>query len=169
LIVTVPDRLTLVSFSSIVMVSCASPAPDKRLVDIQLSLLITIDENDTSVNRSGTVTISGGTESVTITVFQDPGEPVSVLENFESEILLFPNPTPGRVNLSNLPSGLYSSHVEVVDLAGRSLFAKAYPIDNSELVLDLDALVPGTYLLHMKFRRQNGTVYTELTRKIVRD
>ena len=38
----VPDRLTLVSFSSIVIVSCASPDPDKRLVDIQLSLLITV-------------------------------------------------------------------------------------------------------------------------------
>mgnify|MGYP001797326103 CR=1 FL=1 len=132
-------------------------------------LTITIDENNTSVNRSGTVTISGGTESVTITVFQDPGEPVSVLENLESEILLFPNPTPGRVRLSNLPSGLYSSHVEVVDLAGRSLFTKAYQIDNNELVLELEALVPGTYLLHMKFMRQNGVVYTELTRKIVRD
>ncbi|MEL7425259.1 MAG: chondroitinase-B domain-containing protein [Bacteroidota bacterium] len=132
-------------------------------------LTITIDENDTSVNRSGTVTISGGTESVTITVFQDPGEPVSVLESLESEILLFPNPTYGSVRLSNLPPGFYSSQVEVVDPAGRILFAKEYQIDNNELVLDLDELVPGTYLLHMKFMRQNGTVYTELTQKIVRE
>ena len=106
---------------------------------------------------------------MTIDVYQDPGELVSVLDNFESEVFLFPNPTAGSVSLSNLPTGIYSAQVEVVDLAGRNLFSKEYQIDNNELVLDLDTLVPGTYLLHMKFMRQSGAVYAELTRKIVRE
>ena len=132
-------------------------------------LTITIAENEVNDNRSGTLTITGGTESVTIDVYQDPGELVSVLDNFESEVFLFPNPTAGSVSLSNLPTGIYSAQVEVVDLAGRNLFSKEYQIDNNELVLDLDTLVPGTYLLHMKFMRQSGAVYAELTRKIVRE
>ena len=135
--------------------------------DAQLN--ITIDANEENVNRSGTLTITGGTQSVTIEVYQDSGGPVGVLENLKSEVLLFPNPTDGSVKLSNLPLGIYSSRVELVDLIGRRLFSKEYRIDNHELVIDLDKLVPGTYLLKIKFMRQNGAVYSELTRRVVRN
>ncbi len=135
--------------------------------DSQLN--ITIDLNQETVNRSGTVTITGGTQSVTIDVFQDAGGPVAVIENFESEVLLFPNPTDGRIRLSNLPSGNYSSLVELVDLNGRSLSSKEYQISDKELVIGLDELVPGTYLLNLKFRNESGTFNTVLTRKFVRN
>jgi len=128
---------------------------------------ITIDANEETTNRSGTLTIVGGTDSVTIDVFQDGV--VGVLENIKSEVLLFPNPTDGRIRLSNVPSEAYSSLVEIVDLDGRSLFSKEYRINGNELVIDLDKLVSGTYLLNVKFIRQNGAVYRELTRKIVRN
>lgn len=139
-------------------------------------LKITIDTNPDSVNRSGTLIITGDTESVTIHVYQDPGEPVDSLENPidslenpTSEILLFPNPTDRSVTLNNLPSEIYRSQVELVDLAGRSLISKEYLIDDNELVIDLDKLVPGTYLLNIIFIRQNGTVYKELIHKIVKN
>jgi len=129
---------------------------------------ITIDANGENVSRSGTLTITGGNQSVTIDVFQDAG-PVAVLENFENVLLLFPNPTDGRLRLSNLPSGIDSSIIEVVDLDGRPVFSKEYRIDNNKLVLDLDKLVPGIYLMNIKLMSRDGTVYGELTRKVVRE
>ena len=133
--------------------------------DAQLD--ITIDANEENVSRSGTLTIAGGTELVTIDVYQDAS--VSVLENLKSEVLLFPNPTNGRIKLSNLPSEMYSSLIELIQLDGRSVFSKEYRINNNELVIDLDKLVPGIYLLNIKFMSQYGNVYTELTRKFVRN
>lgn len=132
--------------------------------DAQLN--ITIDANPENLSRSGTVTIAGGTQSVTIDVNQDAGEPVGVLKPIESEVLLFPNPANASIKLSNLPSG--NALIEIIHLDGKSVFLKEYRIDDNELVIDLDKLVSGTYLLHIKFMRQNGTVYSELTRKMVR-
>ncbi len=131
-------------------------------------LTITIDKNNVNSNRSGTLTITGDTLSETISVFQDAGDPVSILENFITAIRLFPNPTNGSVRVSNFPSGIYRSHVELFDLDGRSLFSKEYRIGNDAIELDLDEFGPGTYLLNVKLMRENGEVYEELTRKIVR-
>lgn len=130
-------------------------------------LEITIDANDENANRSGTLTIAGGTESVTININQDAA--VSVFENLKSEVLLFPNPTDGNIKLSNLPSGVFSSFIEIIHLDGRRVFSKEYRINNNEVVIDLDELEFGTYLLNIKLMSQNGTVYSELTRKIVRN
>ena len=134
--------------------------------DAQLN--ITIDANEENVSRSGTVTISGGMQSVTIDVNQDAG-PVNVLESIEKELLLFPNPTDGKIFLTNLPAGNDSLLIELFNLDGKNIFSKKYRIDNNELVIDLDDLVSGTYLLNLKFISQNGAVYPELTRKLVRN
>ena len=131
-------------------------------------LNITIDSNGENVERSGTVTITGETQSVTIDVSQDAGEVVSVLENHDSEMLLFPNPTTGSIKLSHLPSGITSSLIELIDPNGRSIFTKVYQINNNELVIDLDKMMVGTYLLNVKFMSQNNTVHSEMTRKVVR-
>ncbi|MDA8693439.1 right-handed parallel beta-helix repeat-containing protein, partial [Saprospiraceae bacterium] len=132
-------------------------------------LNITIDANDVNVTRMGTLTIAGGTESATINISQDPGELVDVIENIESEVLLFPNPTDRKIKLSKLPLGIYTSLVELIALDGKRVFSQEYRIDNNELVIDLDTLVSGTYLLNAKFMSQNGTVQSELSRKIVRN
>ncbi|MDP5169892.1 MAG: T9SS type A sorting domain-containing protein [Bacteroidia bacterium] len=131
-------------------------------------LTITVDKNDLSSNRSGTLVITGDTLSETITVYQEPG-PVSILETSTNDIQVYPNPTNGSVRVSNFPSGIYSSQVELFDLDGRSLFSQVYRIDKDELELDLDKLGSGTYLLNIKFMRENGAVYGELTKKIVRN
>ncbi len=135
--------------------------------DGQLSL--TIDPNQINIERSGTITISGGTQSVTITVSQDAGDMVNVLEETTDKMVLFPNPTDGSIQLSNLPSGTYPALVEIVDLTGKSIFLQEHQIDNSELVLNLAKLIPGTYLLNLKFKDQSGTFSTVLTRKIIRN
>ena len=134
--------------------------------DAQFNIII--DPNIESLSRSGTLTIVGRTQSVSIDVFQDADETVSVLENLEHELSLFPNPTDGKIELNHLPSGSYSSFVELIDTAGRSVLLKEYRIVNQKLVIDLDALVPGSYLLNMKIISQNGTVETRLSRKIIR-
>ena len=131
--------------------------------DAQLD--VTIEANDENVSRSGTLTIAGGTESVNINVNQDAA--VSVLENLKREVLLFPNPTDGKIMLRNLPSG--NSLIEINHSDGKRVFLKEYQINNNELLIDLDKLVSGTYLLNIKFLSQDGNVYTELTRKFVRN
>lgn len=138
-------------------------------------LIIAIDTNPDTVNRSGTLTITGGTQSVTINVYQDPGEPVDSMEvptdttEITGKMLVFPNPTDGTLWLSNLSSEIYSSQVALVDQNGRSLFSQAYRIDDNELVLDLEKLGSGIYLLNVTFMRENGTIYKELIHKIVRN
>ena len=133
--------------------------------DAQLN--ITIDANPENLSRSGTVSISDGTQSVTIDVNQDSGWLVGVLNPLESEVILFPNPMEGRVKLSNLPSG--NALIEIFHMDGKSVFSEEYRIENNELMVDLDRLPPGTYLLNVKLMSQNGTVYNEFTRKIVRN
>ena len=135
--------------------------------DGQLS--VTIDSNEANENRSATVTIVGGAESVSIDVFQDPGELVSIQDNLETEVLLFPNPTHGKVKLSNIPSGISSSLIELIDINGRTVLTKESQIKDNELVIDMDKLVPATYLLRTKFLSQNGILHSELTRKIIRN
>jgi len=132
-------------------------------------LIITFDANDTNVSRAGTMTIAGNGELVTIQVFQDPGELVSVLDKVESELRLFPNPTNGEIRLSNLPSGSRSSQVELIHLNGRRIFLKEYQIVNNELAIDLENLVSGTYLLNIKLMSQNEIVRSKFTRKIVKN
>ena len=132
-------------------------------------LVITIDANPENERRSGTLTFSGGPEPVTIIVNQDAGETVSVLENIESKVLLFPNPTNGGIKLSNLPSGNSNSQVELIHPDGRSVFSKAYPIKGNELSIDLNDLSPGTYILNIKLMSPNGIVNAELTRQFVRN
>jgi len=132
-------------------------------------LNITIDANVENVDRSGLLTIASGTQSVTIEVFQDASTVVSVLDIHHSEVLLYPNPTDGRIKLSNLPSGSSSSFIELFDVNGRSAFSKKYRIDNDELVIGLDEFVPGAYLLNVKLMGQDGIVDIELTGKIIKN
>jgi len=130
-------------------------------------LTISIDPNVKNARRSGTLTITGGTESVTIVVNQDADQTTSVIDIADSDVLQFPNPTEGKINLQNLPSGIHSSFIEVIHLDGRSVFAKEYRIIDNELVIDLNKVVPGTYVLHMKLMTQNGTIDSELSSKLV--
>lgn len=132
-------------------------------------LIITIAANGQSSNRSGMVTIASEDQSVTILVYQDAGDPVAVVENIAGEVLLYPNPTYGNVRLSNLPKGYSRSLVEVINLEGKIVTSAEYTIDNEELVLDLDALVPGSYVLNMKFVSQLGTVGSELSRIFIKN
>lgn len=133
--------------------------------DAQLN--VTIDANGENLNRAGVLAIHGDTQSVIINVYQDAGKPVNIIERFKSEVLLFPNPADGEIRLRNLPSGAYHSLVEISHLDGRIILSKKYQIDNSELVIDSDKLVPGIYLLNIKFRTQHSTYHKQLTRKIV--
>lgn len=131
--------------------------------DSELSIMI--EANEENISRSGSVTIAGGTETVTLVINQDAT--VSISEILESKVQLFPNPTDGKIKLTNLPSG--NSLVEIIHLDGKSVFSKEYQINNNELVIDLDQLELGAYLLNMKFLNPSGTVYAELTRKIMRN
>ena len=130
---------------------------------------MTIDANEEHVNRSGILTIVGGTDSVSIDVYQEAGDPVSVMEIRKSEVLLFPNPSDGTIKLSNLPSGMFCVVIEIFQLDGRSVFLDEYPTNNNELLIDFDQLVPGTYLINIDLIRPDGNVYSKLLRKIVRN
>jgi len=129
---------------------------------------ISIDTNTENVPRSGTVTIMGGTQTVTIDVSQDAG-PVGIVEDIESDLLIFPNPTDGIIKLSNMPSEIYKSSVELRDIGGRLISTKDYQINRNELLIHLDHLDSGTYLLTLKLLSKDGKLRKELSRKIVRN
>jgi len=131
-------------------------------------LKITVETNDQNDSRSGTITIAGGSQTVTVDVYQDAGQMVGVSENLEKGLLLFPNPTDGKIKLSNLPSSIYSTQLELIDIDGRRVFSEVYRIESNELVIDLEKVLSGTYLLNVKFMSRSGTVYADLSRKIVR-
>ncbi len=131
-------------------------------------LLVTIEANGTSERRSGVLTFEGAGQSVSVDVHQDAGEPVSVLDNIESQVLLFPNPTDGKIKLTNLPSGSDSSHIELAHVDGRIVSSKMYTLNNNELELDLAHLVPGTYVIQLKLINPSGDVDFEMKRKVVR-
>ncbi|MEO0898140.1 MAG: chondroitinase-B domain-containing protein [Bacteroidota bacterium] len=134
--------------------------------DAQLN--ITVDKNDENMNRSGTLTLVGDTLSLIIRVNQDLGNPLNILENSGSEMLLYPNPTDGSLSLKNLPAKTYSAHVELLDLAGRRLLSTKYRIENKELRVELAQLLPGTYLMHVKCMSQNGVVFKELSHRVTK-
>ncbi|MEM7656059.1 MAG: chondroitinase-B domain-containing protein [Bacteroidota bacterium] len=133
------------------------------------ALTVTIAPNNVDMNRSGSLTITGDTQTVTIAVFQDPGEPLSVLDAAANDVRVFPNPTDGTLTIRNLPSGIFRAQVELVDLAGRSLLSGEYRTADRELVLDIESLAPGIYVLTIELMRENGVVYKEWSQKVVRE
>ncbi|MCI4671765.1 MAG: T9SS type A sorting domain-containing protein [Bacteroidia bacterium] len=153
---------TVISSSNWISTNLSSGSGDTEL-------RLTIDPNETNMNRSGSLTIIGDTLTVTIQIFQDPKSTVNVLEELEDDINLFPNPTDGQLNLQNIPSGIYRANVELVDLNGRSLVSGQHRIEDQELTLDLEKLCAGVYLLKVEFIRENGAIYGELRRKLMRN
>ncbi|MEM7373396.1 MAG: chondroitinase-B domain-containing protein [Bacteroidota bacterium] len=141
--------------------------------DAQLN--VTIDRNQDSVKRSGSLTIAGGTQSATIELHQDAAEQVVVQDSSvqdtsvqEGELLIFPNPTDGSLIFNNIPEGIYHSFIEIFHLDGKNAFSKEYRINHNELVIDLAQLTAGMYIMKITFMSQDGSVHTELTHKLVR-
>lgn len=134
-------------------------------------LNITIDANQDTVKRSGTLTIAGGIDLATITVNQDAGaaEPTIPDSVLEGELMIFPNPTDGNILFNNIPEEFYSSFIEIFQLDGSSVFSEEYLIKNNELVIDMDKLTAGMYIMKVKLISQDGSFQTELTRKLVRN
>lgn len=132
-------------------------------------IAVSIAANNQSTSRSGTITVAGLTDTAAITIFQDAGDPSNVLENLPTEPILFPNPTDGKLQVQNLPSGTHISIIELIDIHGKIIFSKEYQITESELEIDLEKIVSGTYLLNVKFVLQDGTVYGETTRRVIRE
>jgi len=107
-------------------------------------LKVTVDVNESPVERSGTLTITGGEESVTIEVFQDPGGPVSVLENLNTDVVLFPNPTTSIVQING--SEDYES-VSIYNQLGSPVFQGKM---NKNGALDLSQFQSGIYVLKLE-------------------
>ncbi|MEM8887510.1 MAG: BACON domain-containing carbohydrate-binding protein, partial [Bacteroidota bacterium] len=133
-------------------------------------LNITIAANPDSLSRSASLTITGGTESATIIINQDPGEgPIIEDSVVVGELMIFPNPTNGNLIFDNIPEEFYSASIEILKLNGSSVFSEEYIIRDNELVIDLDKLASAMYIMKVKFVTQDGTFQTEMTHKLVRN
>ena len=134
-------------------------------------LTITLNANEEAVERSGIITITGDSISATIEVNQDAGGPVGVeaLDAPENEVLIFPNPTDERIILSNLQSGTTGLLITLFHLDGRSISSKRYQIKDPELAINVNELVPGTYIMKIGFMGADGTIKNEVIRKFVRE
>lgn len=131
-------------------------------------LIIAIAANGQSSNRSGTVTIANEEQSVTILIYQDAGDPVAVVENSTGATLLYPNPTDGRIQLSNLPNEARRALVEIINLDGTVVISTESPVDDGELMLNLGQLIPGSYVVSIKFMSHFGTVGSEISRTFIK-
>ncbi len=134
-------------------------------------LQIMVRANDEALERSGTVIIAGDSIAATIEVNQDAGDPVvNTQEIGEREaVLLFPNPASERILVSNLPSGTARLLIELIQLDGKSIFVRGYQTRDTELSIDVDKLMPGMYIVKMKFLDADGTLNGEAIRTFVRE
>jgi hypothetical protein len=134
-------------------------------------LNITLNSNEETAERSGVVTITGDSISATIEVNQDAGGPVGVdiLEVPESQVLIFPNPTDGRIILGGLEPETSALLIDLFHLDGRSISSKRYQIIDNELAIKVDKLTPGVYVMKIRFMGADGTINDEVIRKFVRE
>ncbi len=131
------------------------------------TLNVTIDANADNTDRSGTLVISGGDQLVMVGVFQDAGTVLSVSHAIDEESILYPNPTTGRVTLSNIPESHYAL-LEVYQSNGSCVYLNQYPNTKDELEMNLESLQLGTYLLKIKFVNSDGKIISQLTRKLIK-
>lgn len=132
-------------------------------------LIVTIDANLEAQSRAGLITVSGGTQTVTIAINQDPGDITPVQEFYENEVIVFPNPTNGKIQISNLTGGFQTALLEITQLSGDVVLSNEYSIHNDQISVDLGNLMPGLYLMELTFASQSRNQNTRLIRKIVID
>lgn len=129
---------------------------------------ISIDANQQDERRSGFLNVVADTQSVSIEIFQDAGELSSVQETNGSSLLVYPNPSSGKITLRNLPVKSSNSIIEITDIDGRSVFSQEYRFNDNEMIIDSDNLLPGIYLLNIKLMDQAGIIQGEIKRRILR-
>jgi acetyl esterase/lipase len=70
---------------------------------------------------------------------------------FEEEIILYPNPTDGNINISG-PNGITGYNVEVMDISGKILLNQSLSFE-----IHLDHLQPGIYFIRISNRQEVST------------
>lgn len=134
--------------------------------DSPLSIMTNTNEEEAA--RSGTVTIVGDSGSVIIEVNQNAGDPVVLnISDDSSEILIYPNPSAGRIAMKNFPSGTRTLSINIYQLNGTTIYSKLHQVDQSELIINTNELVSGTYLVKGKFIYQDRTMSDEFIRKLI--
>ncbi|MDW3192776.1 MAG: chondroitinase-B domain-containing protein [Cytophagales bacterium] len=132
------------------------------------SLSIFTRANEEEVERSGTVTISGESGSVTIDINQRAADPVILNTPVEEiEMLIYPNPTEARVLLKNFPVGTRDLSIKIFQLNGKPVYSKIHLIDQSELIIQTEEFPSGTYILKGRYIDQTGTFSEEFVKKLV--
>lgn len=150
---------TIMSDVDWIFTDTASNSGDAR-VDIRVAA------NGEATNRSGLITISNGSQSTTIRVFQDAG-PVSVSNQSSNTLVLYPNPAKGEIRITNLPEGIRQFLVKVVDLQGRIILEDQLQVDSGELLINAANMSPGIYLLHFNGIEGNTVDHSVLTKKVI--
>jgi hypothetical protein len=135
-------------------------------VDTKIDL--SIEGNTVNETRKGTLTILGGTQEIIITLNQDASGVLSVQDELKSELLIFPNPTDGVIQLINLPAENNYVHVDVIDLNGRNILSQECQVINGECALNFETLAASSYLMNIKFRKQNSSEYITVSRKFIK-
>ncbi len=132
--------------------------------DAQVNISVTA--NGEAINRSGLITISNGLQSTTIQVFQDAG-PVSVSNESANTLMLYPNPTGGEIRITNLPPETRSFLVKVMDVKGRIVIEKELLSESGELLLNVNSISSGTYLLYLSPVEARSAGYSPLVKKVI--
>lgn len=129
---------------------------------------ITTGANESDVARSGTVTIASDSITITVEINQEANESVVLdIQDQEREMLIYPNPTTGRVLIKNLPPETTDLSITLFQFDGKSIYSKAYQLEDSAIKMNMEALTSGTYLMKVKFINQTGSVSNEIVRKLI--
>jgi len=131
-------------------------------------LTVTVESNPSDESRSGTLTLTAESISTVITIFQDAGEVVIVENDALSKLLLFPNPTYGQLQLTNLPPDISTLEIEILQTDGKVAHHQHYTATDGRVVLDISELPSGTYILTLKSHGMNGSEQYNVSRKFTK-
>jgi hypothetical protein len=73
----------------------------------------------------------------------------------DDEVSVYPNPSVGAFTV-NIPVGLTLAHMEVTDVTGKTVMSETLPQAARELHYNLNAVVPGVYMLRIE---SDGKLY----------
>jgi hypothetical protein len=150
--VTDPAGTTTFNVSSNTAWSCNSdaswcqPTPSGSGIGL---IMATFEQNLTPVIRTANIQVDGdGTNSVTVQVLQLPSF-VSIGENPENTLQVFPNPTTGLFVISSASSEMLELKVSIIDSKGKTILMKQCKGANS-YTFDLSQAASGNYFIKVE-------------------
>ncbi len=106
------------------------------------------------------VTVTGASGCVIIDTFEviNNNSTVSLIEQSESKLALYPNPTINQVYINYHVNTNDDFIISLVDLQGKLVYSKIINKPNGQLIVDVSTFSDGIYFVNLKTNKANKTV-----------